>query len=90
MNRCHFTRPPRAVRHATKDNLALVPGSLLPHKVVYQHIANALPRGAVLIVLPADSPIQKQAMLTVAKQLGKQGLQVSVLPEAELTRSRRR
>ena len=89
MNQYRFTRPPRAVRHATKDNLALVPGSLLPQKVIYQHIANALPRGAVLIVLPMDRPVQKQAMLDVAKQLGKQGLQVSVLPEAELARNRR-
>ncbi len=90
MNRYRSVRPPRALRHATKDNLALVPGSLLPQKVIYQHIANALPRGAVLIVLPAASLVQKQAMLDVARQLGKQGLQVSVLPAAELTRNRRR
>jgi len=90
MNGYRFTRPPRPIRRASKDNVALVPGSLLLQKAIYQHIANALPRGAVLIVLPADSPVQKQAMLDVAKQLGKQGLQVSVLPEAELARSRRR
>jgi len=90
MNQYRFTRPPRMIRRAKKDNVALVPGSLLSQKAIYQHIANSLPRGAVLIVLPSDSPVQKQAMLDVAKQLGKQGLQVSVLPAAELVRTRRR
>ncbi len=90
MNGYRFTRPPRMIRCTKKENVALVPGSLLSQKAIYQHIANALPHGAVLIVLPADRPLQKQAMLDVARQLGKQGLQVSVLPEAELARSRRR
>ncbi len=90
MNGYRFTRLSRMVRHAKKENVALVPGSLLSQKAIYQHIANTLPRGAVLIVLPSDSPLQKQAMLEVARQLGKQGLQVSVLPAAELTRNRRR
>ncbi len=90
MNGYRFTRPPRIVRRACKDNVALVPGSLLSQKAIYQDIANSLPRGAVLIVLPADSPVQKQAMLDVAKQFSKRGLQVSVLPAAELARNRRR
>ncbi len=89
-NQYRFTLPPRSVQRARKDNLALVPGNVLSQKAIYQHIANSLPRGAVLIVLPSDSPVQKQAMLDVARQLGKQGLQVSVLPAAELARNRRR
>ncbi len=90
MNQYRFTKPPRIVQRARKDNLALVPGNVLSQKAIYQHVANSLPRGAILIVLPADSPLQKQTMLDVARQLGKQGLQVSVLPVAELTRNRRR
>ncbi len=90
MNEYRFTRPARMIRRANNDNVALVPGSLPSQKTIYQHIADSLPRGAVLIVLPADSPLQKQAMLDVAKQLGKQGLQVSVLPATDLTRNRRR
>ncbi len=89
-NQYRFTSPPRSVQRARRDNLALVPGNVLSQKAIYQHIANALPRGAVLIVMPADRPLQKQTMLDVARQLGKQGLQVLVLPEAELARSRRR
>ncbi len=59
MNGYRFTRPPRMIHRATKDNVALVPGSLLSQKAIYQHIANALSRGTVLIVLPTDSPVQK-------------------------------
>ena len=42
-------RPPRAVRRARLDNIALVPASLLPRKGKYQTIANNLPKGGVLI-----------------------------------------
>jgi hypothetical protein len=44
-----FGRPPRAVRRARLDNIALVPASLLPRKGKYQTIANNLPKGGVLI-----------------------------------------
>jgi hypothetical protein len=42
-------RPPRAVRHARLDNIALVPASLLPKKGKYQTIANNLPGQGVLL-----------------------------------------
>jgi hypothetical protein len=38
------------------DNLALVPASLLPFKAQYQHLANTLPKGDILIILPATDP----------------------------------
>src|SRR5437763_17127343 len=44
-----FSKPPRAVRKARLDNVALVPASLLPRKGTYQTIANNLPKGGVLI-----------------------------------------
>ena len=45
----HFTQPPKAVRKARLDNIALVPASLLFQKRKYQTIANNLPKGGVLI-----------------------------------------
>lgn len=45
----HFGRPPKAVRKARLDNIALVPASLLYRKVKYQTIANNLPGEGVLI-----------------------------------------
>jgi len=41
--------PPRAIRKAKLDNIALVPASLLPLKGKYQTIANNLPGRGVLI-----------------------------------------
>lgn len=42
-------RPPKALRKAKLDNIALVPASLLFQKGKYQTIANNLPREGVLI-----------------------------------------
>ncbi len=44
-----FSRPPRAIRKARLDNIALVPASLLFQKGKYQTIANNLPGEGVLI-----------------------------------------
>ncbi len=42
-------RPPKALRKAKLDNIALVPASLLYRKGKYQTIANNLPGEGVLI-----------------------------------------
>ena len=42
-------KPPRAIRKAKLDNIALVPASLLSRKGKYQTIANNLPGQGVLI-----------------------------------------
>ena len=86
--RYRITAPPAPLRLARRDNLALVPGSLLPLIKQCQEVANQLPRNAVLIVLPADNAIQRETLLKVAKLLAKEGHQVRVVPEAELARTR--
>jgi hypothetical protein len=45
----HIGKPPRAIRKAKLDNIALVPASLLSRKGKYQTIANNLPGEGVLI-----------------------------------------
>ncbi len=45
----HRGTPPRAIRKARLDNIALVPASLLYRKGKYQTIANNLPGRGVLI-----------------------------------------
>ncbi len=50
-----YHQPPTALRKARLDNIAIVPGSLLPYKATYQALANRLPPGDVLIVLPANT-----------------------------------
>ena len=73
-NRYRFTRPPKALRRAQVklDNVALVPGSLLPFKNQYQEIANSLPKGGILIVFPHELK-QRRAFEKTAVQLKQKG-----------------
>ena len=87
-NQYRFLEPPTPLRRARLDNLTLVPGDLLPYRTEWQAVANTLPRGAVLIVVPSHNPLQKQTMLTVAKLLSSDGHQVRVIPAADLSRRR--
>ncbi len=89
MNTSRFRQPPAALRRAKLDNLALVPGSMLPYMEACQDTANRLPRGAVLIVLPQDNETQRHTMLLVAKLLATEGHQVAVIPAAEVRRHQR-
>ncbi len=76
-----LTAPPAALRRATLDNLALVPASLLPYKREWQQLANRLPRGATLIVLPTTgSRRQRRTHATVATGLRAKGRTVATVP----------
>ncbi len=77
-NRRRFTRPPRQLsrRNVRLDNVALVPASLLPYKEQWQKIANNLPRGGVLIVLPATRERGREVYEMVARSFGSLGKHV--------------
>ena len=86
-----WCRPPRALCRSGMhlDNIAIVPAHLLPCKATYQTIANQLPRGAVLIVLPtADTP-EKRILQTAAQRFKAKGRHVTTIPEAAVTEGRR-
>ncbi len=80
MSAYRFRHPPRAIRKAKLDNLALVPASLLPFKEQYQQIANALPQGATLILLPSPLKQQRRTCEKVAANLRERGHRVMTLP----------
>ncbi|HYZ09154.1 MAG TPA: hypothetical protein VE709_11365 [Pseudonocardiaceae bacterium] len=66
------------------DNLTLVPASLLPRKADYEALANDLPPGEVLLVLPpAESP-ERTTMQRVAQLFRAKGRHVTVLTEERL------
>ena len=75
----HLSKPPRAVRKARLDNLALVPASLLPFKEQYQQLANELPKGATLIILPSPTKRQRMTCEKVAAHLREKGHRVTTL-----------
>ena len=89
--RSRWCRPPRALRRPEVhlDNIVIVPAHLLPCKTAYQAIANQLPRGAVLIVLPtADTP-EKRLLQTAADRFKAKGRHVTTITEASVTKERR-
>ena len=79
-----LTPPPKALRKATLDNLTLIPGNLLPFKTQYQRIANALPAGEVLVILPSgDRPVRK-TFQSVVDLVRAKGQRVTTVPAEQL------
>ena len=78
-----FTKPPRAIRrqNVKLDNVALVPGNLLPYKNRYQQIANGLPNGGILIVLPQELG-KRRAFEKTAVQLKQKGKRITTISAA--------
>ena len=73
------TRPPRRLRKARLDNLALVPASLLPFKKQWQEVANSKPGEHVLIVLPTVEKRPRSVLERVAAHLREKGHPVTTL-----------
>jgi hypothetical protein len=79
-----YTPPPRALRKAKLDNLALLPASLLPFKAEFQAIANQQPPGTTLVVMPKAAGKPSQTLGTVASQLQAKGHLVKVVPATQI------
>ncbi len=79
-----LVEPPKAVRKARLDNIALVPASLLPKKGRYQTIANNLPQGGVLICQTDKKQRISRILAWVAGFLTEQGHVVRILPSSLL------
>jgi hypothetical protein len=82
----HWRRGPRALRRpqVRLDNIALVPAHLLPRKAEYQAIANQLPDGEILLVLPPPDSRERTTMERVAQLFRAKGRHVTVLTEERL------
>ena len=76
----HIGKPPRAIRKAKLDNIALVPASLLFKKGKYQTIANNLPGRGVLICQTEKKERISHILEHVAAFLRKRGHFVRMLP----------
>ena len=74
-----FTPPPRALRKAKLDNLALLPASLLPFKAEYQAIANQQAPGTTLVVLPTGDSLPRRTLERVVTRMQAKGQPVRVL-----------
>ena len=81
-----LTRVPRRIVGSRRDNLAIVPGSLINRRDQWQALANRLPINGVLIVLPKSQPNQKRALLASASLLALKGHQIRVVSADEVER----
>jgi hypothetical protein len=81
-----WRRGPKALRRppVRLDNVALVPAHLLPRKADYQAIANNLPRGDILLVLPPPESRERTTVERVAQLFRAKGRHVTVLTEERL------
>ncbi len=77
-----LSAPPVPLRRATLDNLALVPGSLLPFKQEWQKLANQLPDGSTLIILPSSNGSARTTLEKVATGLRRKGQHVQTVEAA--------
>ena len=82
-----WRRGPQALRRpqVRLDNLTLVPAHLLPRKAEYQALANELPQGEVLLVLPPADSRERGTMQRVAQLFRAKGRHVTVLTEERLS-----
>lgn len=71
--------PPKAVRKARLDNLALVPGSVLLEIDRWRAEARKLPRGQLLFVLPKRGVRQRPTYERVADLIRAKGHAVTTL-----------
>ena len=78
-----FSAPPPALHKAHLDNLAIVPASLLPDKAEWQALANALPAGSTLIVLPDKPGAARAALERVSRSLAAHGSRVTTIEQHE-------
>jgi hypothetical protein len=61
-----------------RDNVVLAPASRLAFKAQWQKVANSLPQGGVLVVLPSASK-QRESLEQVAEEIRKLGRNVKIV-----------
>lgn len=76
----HIGNPPKTLRKAKLDNIALVPASLLYQKGKYQTIANNLPGNGVLICETDKKERTSRILDSVATFFRQKGHFVKTLP----------
>jgi predicted DNA-binding WGR domain protein len=81
MSRVRWTGAPDGLRstEVRLENVALVPASLMPHKRRYQALANDLPAGSILVVLPEEDTPERRLLEQTADRFRAKGHPVAVL-----------
>jgi hypothetical protein len=78
--RYRLTRPPRALRRARLDNIAIVPASMLESKKSLKEQVNRLPRGEVFLCHTRENTKQRRVLERVKEVFRDFGYAVTLLP----------
>jgi prephenate dehydrogenase len=78
--RYKLMRPPRAIRRAKLDNIAIVPASMLAGKESLQEKVKRLPRRQVFLYHTKENTKQKQVIERVKEIFRRLGYAVTLLP----------
>lgn len=87
-NRYRFTTPPKELsrRHVRFDNIALLPGDMLPFRATWEKIAGNLPAGSSLVVLPPSRHPQRRLYETIANRLRSRGRPIRLISAEQVLR----
>jgi len=80
-----FSRPPRAIRNAKRENIAIVPASMLPFKEIVTELLNGLPPGGVILCHSEVNTRQRKLLERVGQRFQEQGHAVVSLPMEQIT-----
>lgn len=83
-NQYRFMKPPAQLRPPYLDNVALVPGNLLPAIKRWHLLAHEAKPDELLIVLPKADSKQRRTLAAVAMLLRSEGHRVRVVHESQL------
>lgn len=73
-----------AASHHPRQNPALLPGSMLRYRPLWQQLADSLPAGAVLVILPPAASPQRRGLESTALQIQASGHRVTTWEAAAL------
>jgi hypothetical protein len=82
------TALPGTLKRARFDTVVLIPASLLPFKLQWQQIADDLPSGSALIIVPTAGSPQSEAAAKIAAGFAAMGRSVNLLPASKITKAR--
>jgi hypothetical protein len=83
-NQYRFMNPPAPIRRVRLDNVALVPGNLLPQIKRWKKLAGELSNDELVIVLPNGDTKQRDTLTRVASLLRGHGHHARLIEEQEL------
>ena len=82
--RYRFTNPPKAIRKARLDNIAIVPASMLPLTEILKEKVNTLPKGGVFLCYAQKNSRQRKILERVEETFREHGHVVRSLSMQEV------